>query len=49
MRESAKETIKGYLRMAEERLNLEHVDDTDLEKVREHIKNAEEELEKELE
>lgn len=49
MRPSAVATVQDYLHKAEERLNLEDVDDSDLEKALSHIKKAEKEIRKELE
>lgn len=48
VRESGIATIQGYLEMAEERLKLHEVEESDLEKVLEHLQKAEEELEKQL-
>lgn len=48
MRESANETIKGYLEMAQDRMNLYEIERSDLEKLRDHLEKALEEVEKEL-
>lgn len=49
MRDSATSTIIHYLEQAIERLELEDLDQSDLEKVKQKISYAEKELEKELE
>jgi hypothetical protein len=48
MRDSAAQTIKAYLELAVDRMELQQIEETDLEKAREHLEKAEEEIDKEL-
>lgn len=49
MRSSNKAAIREYLEQADERLKLDDLDETDLEKVLEKIQKAQEKLEQEIE
>jgi len=49
MRDSAAATIRDYLEQAQRRLELEDVTEADLEKVREKMEKADEEIQKVVE